>query len=157
VNHDRGMTDDTRPATILAIVPERDGDAVVARASELAQASGARLILWDADAGTRLLEDPLPTQWSADGEEEQFGDRLTVSDLEAAGRAPFARRLADVQGRGIDAWAWLPSSQDADDLRSYAARHGVGTVVVADDSDLRDELRSGDLRVESVTGARASR
>ena len=153
--HDRRMTDSTRPAAVIAVLSEQGSDLVLDRAVELARERGSDLILWDADAGKRLLEDPLPNQWSAHGEEEQFGDRLTVNDLEAAGRAPLARRVADVQSRGVETWAWLPSSQDAEELRAYASRQGARTVVLAGDSDLRADLEAGGLRVEVVTaGAR---
>ncbi|HVL53593.1 MAG TPA: hypothetical protein VM344_04980 [Vitreimonas sp.] len=142
------MTNDAAATTILAIVAEQGGDAVRQRAIELARESGAGVILWDADAGTRLLEDPLPNQWSGHGQEEQFGDRLTINDLEAAGRAPLARQVAEVQSAGVQAWGWLPSDQDADGLRDYARRQGARIVVVAADSDLRDDLDEDGLRVE---------
>jgi hypothetical protein len=151
------MTDQSRDATILAVVHEDEGDGVLARAVELARESGAGVILWDADAGKHLLEDPLPNQWSAHGEEEQFGDRLTVNDLEAAGRAPLARQVAWVEAQGVDAWGWLPSSQDVDDLRAYAAAQHVETVVLGGDRDLGRDLRPTDLRVEVVTAGARSR
>jgi hypothetical protein len=151
------MTDQTRSATVLAVLSEQGSDLVLDRAVELAREAGAGLILWDADAGKRLLEDPLPNQWSAQGEAEQFGDRLTVNDLEAAGRATLARQVADAQSRGVEAWGWLPSTQDAEELRDYAARQGARTIVLAGDSDLRGDLETDGLRVEVVTAEARSR
>ena len=133
--------------TIIAVVPEEGSSAVRRHAIQLARSRGAQLILWDANAGERLLEDPLPTAWSADGEQEQFGDRLTVNDLEAAGRAPLARQVREAQHAGIEAWGWLPSGQGAEELVEYARRQGADTIVVGPDDGL-GELREEGLRVE---------
>lgn len=149
------MTDDNRSTTILAVVSERGDGSVLRRAIELARESGSGLILWDADAGKRLLEDPLPNQWSAHGEEEQFGERLSANDLEAAGRAPLARQVRKAEEAGVRAWGWLPSSQDGDELRGYAARQGVATVVVADDGVLGKGVDTSGLRVEVAAAARS--
>ncbi len=140
-------------ATVLAVVSEHGSDAVRQRAIELAQERGAGLILWDADAGRRLLEDPLPNQWSAHGEEEQFGDRLTVNDLEAAGRGDLARQVAEARAAGVEAWGWLPDDLDVDALRDYAARHGAEAVVLPADSELGDALEGDVFRVETVSVA----
>ncbi len=144
------MTETTESTTILAIVGERSGAPVRRRAIELARESGAGLILWDADAGKRLLEDPLPNQWSAHGEEEQFGERLTVSDLEAAGRAPLARQVAEAEAAGVRAWGWLPADQKAETVRDYATRHGAEIVVVSAEDDMSTDLDGGGIRVEVV-------
>jgi nucleotide-binding universal stress UspA family protein len=141
--------------TILAVVSEDGSDAVQRRAVELARERGAELILWDADAGSGLLESPLPNQWSAHGEEEQFGDRLSISDLEAAGRAPLARQLRQVQESGVTASAWLPEKNDADTLREYAAQQGATVVVIGEDSKLLDKIRGeGSLSLEVVRATR---
>ena len=134
------MTDAAPSSTILAVVSEDGSDAVRRRAVELARERGAELILWDADAGGGLLESPLPNQWSAHGEEEQFGDRLSINDLEAAGRAPLARQLREVQEAGVRASAWLPEKNDAETLREYAAQQGAAVVVIGADSKLLDKL-----------------
>src|SRR5215218_2527925 len=145
---ERPMTESPRPATIVAVVTEDGAEAVRRRAIELARASGASLILWDADAGKRLLEDPLPTDWSAHGEREQFGDRLTVNDLEAAGRASLARQVREAQKAGVEAWGWLPRKADADTLRNYLAAQGADSVVVSADSKVTDDLEGSDVRIE---------
>lgn len=147
------MNDHRRPQTIVAVVNETGSEAVRRRAVELAQEANAHLILWDAEAGERLLEDPLPNQWSADGAEEQFGDRLTISDLEAAGRAPLARQVVAAQAAGVATWAWLPSDQDPDTLRAYLDSQGADVVVVAADSGLAEGLEDEGVRVEAVSPA----
>ena len=141
--------DTSRSAPIVAVVSEEGGERVRRRAIELARESGAPLILWDADAGGRLLEDPLPNQFSAHGEEEQFGDRLTVNDLEAAGRAALARQVREAEAAGVTAWGWLPSDQKPESLRDYAARHGARTVVVEQGAKIGD-FDADELRVEVV-------
>lgn len=138
-------------SVILAVVSEEGSDAVRRRAIELAQERGAGLILYDADAGSRLLEDPLPNQWSGQGEEELFGERLTPNDLEAAGRAPLARQVREAETAGVQAWGWLPSDQKAESLREYAARHGASAVVVGPDTDI-EGVDEGGLQVEVVRG-----
>jgi nucleotide-binding universal stress UspA family protein len=140
------MTDSTttpnRPAarTIVAVVTESGGDRVRDRAVEIARERGAGVILYDADAGSRLLEDPLPNQFSAHGEEEQFGDRLTVNDLEAAGRGPLARQVRAAQEAGVEAWGWLPSDTKADTLREYARQQGADTVLLGDAAKIDGDL-----------------
>ena len=135
------MTNAAPSPTILAVVSEDGSDAVRRRASELAREQGAELILWDADAGSGLLESPLPNQWSAHGEEEQFGDRLSINDLEAAGRAPLARQLRELQEGGVRASAWLPEKNNAETLRDYAAQQGARLVVIGEDSKLLDKIQ----------------
>src|SRR2546423_3876997 len=120
-----------KPSTIIAITAEDDRFAHVRRrAIERARASGATLVLFDVDARPSLLESPLPTNWSGHGEEEQFGDRLSIQDLEAAGRRPIADQVREAQAAGVEAFAWLPDSADPDALREYAARQGAGLVVM---------------------------
>lgn len=136
------MTETREPRTIVAVVGE-DGrfDHVRRRAIERALESRATLILFDFDAGQSLLESPRPTNWSAQGEEEQFGDRLTTADLEALGRAPIADQVRDARALGVDAFGWLPDKADADSLRDYAAGQGAGLVVVpAGEAGLGDDL-----------------
>lgn len=134
---------------IVAVIPEEGGDAVMRRAIELARESDAGVILYHAAAGKHLLDDPLPNQWSAHGEEEQFGDRLTPNDLEAAGRAPLARQVRAARDAGVQAWGWLPTNADAASLRQYAGEQGATTVVVDEGSELGSEIRAvGDIRVE---------
>ena len=136
--------------TILAAVRE-DGSEVVHRtAFERARNDGARLILYDLDASPTPLESPLPTNWSAEGTEDQFGTLLGPNDLEAAGRSGLAEAVRRARDAGVDAGAWLPESDDADDLREYAARVRADVVLVADaDGELVEGL---DLPTEVVRG-----
>ena len=140
----------TPSSAIVAVVSEKGSDEVRRRAIDLAREAGVGVIFWDADAGGRLLEDPLPNQFSADGEEEQFGERLSVNDLEAAGRAPLARQVREAESAGVPAWGWLPSDQKAESLRDYAARQGVRTVVVHRGAEISGDLDGAGVRVEVV-------
>jgi hypothetical protein len=96
---------------------------------------------------TSPLESPLPTDWSGEGEQEQFGDRLAPNDLVAAGREPLAQQVEELRGRGVDAWAWLPDPADAEHLAAYAADQGASLVLVsAADADLIADLRDVSAR-----------
>jgi hypothetical protein len=136
-------------ATIVAVAGEDDRfDHVWRRGVELARERGASLILFDVDAKPSPLEDPLPTGWSADGEEEQYaegereGKPLTISDLEAAGRGPLADRVREARGAGVEAFGWLPDKVGADALGEFAELKHAALVVVPDDDDYRKELRT---------------
>ena len=136
------MTETREPRTIVAVVGE-DGrfDHVRRRAIERARESGATLVLFDVDAGQSVLESPRPTNWSAQGEEEQYSSRLTTGELEALGRGPIADQVRDARALGIDAFGWLPEKADAASLRDYAAQQGAGLVVVpAEEPDLAGDL-----------------
>ena len=88
------------------------------------------------------LESSLPTHWSGDGEEEQFGDRLGPNDLIAAGREPLARQVGELRKMGVDAWGWLPDEADATHLAEYATDQQADLVLVStDDADLIADLR----------------
>ena len=95
-----------------------------------ASAEHATLILYDVDAETSPLESPVPTGWSADGTDEEVGDRLGPEELEAAGRQAIAGPVKEARGRGLDAWGWLPSDAGKDALMEYAARQPSARVLV---------------------------
>jgi len=132
-----------RPAAIVAVTSDDTRHAaVVRRAVAVAQAAGSTVILWDRDAPTSPFESPLPTDWSGDGEQQQFGDRLGPNDLVAAGREPLARQVGELRLRGVDAWGWLPAKSDAESLAAYAADHQADLVLIsANDADLIADLR----------------
>lgn len=136
--------------TIVAVTSDDARHASVRRrAVELARAASSTVILWARDADISPLEAPLPTDWSGDGEQEQFGDRLGPNDLEAAGRGALARQIGELRDAGIDAWGWLPETADADHLAEYARQQGAGLIIVsAHDADLVDGIEGP--RVESV-------
>jgi hypothetical protein len=152
-----------RPAAIVVVTSEDDRHAaVIRRAAAVAGTAGSTVILWDRDSASPF-ESPLPTDWSGDGEQEQFGDRLDPNDLIAAGREPLARRVRELRAAGLDAWAWLPSSAEARDLARYAGdQHADLIFVSAEDDDLAADLReiaehdessaARRLRVETVPG-----
>jgi hypothetical protein len=128
--------------TIVAVTSaEPAHDAVRRRAARLARDGGSTLILWARDAAPSPLEAPLPTEWSGEGEEEQFGDRLGPKDLVAAGREPLADQVGALRRDGIDAWAWLPEEPDAEHLAQYAADQAADLVLVsAKDEDFLADL-----------------
>ena len=132
-----------RPAAIVAVTRDDDRHrAVLKRASAVARDAGSAVILWDRGAAVSPLESPLPTDWSGDGEQQQFGDRLGPNDLVAAGREPLARQVGELRDAGIDAWGWLPSRTEAEDLARYAAdQHADLVLVSSDDADLIADLR----------------
>jgi hypothetical protein len=135
--------------TIVAIAGE-DGrfDHVWQRGVELARERGASLVLFDVDAKPSPLEDPLPTAWSADGEEEQYAERekegkpLTVGDLEAVGRGPIADRVRAATAAGVQAFGWLPDEEGAGELGEFAAREHAELVVVPDDPEYRSGIQT---------------
>src|SRR3982750_1664692 len=121
----------SNPSTIIAIAAEDDRYAHVRRrAIERAKATSATLVLYDDDARPSPLESPLPTNWSGHGEAEQFGDRLSMQDLEAAGRRPIADPGREAHAAGVEAFGWLPESSGPDALRDYAARQQADLVLV---------------------------
>lgn len=118
------------PLIVAAVREGTAGAATRHAAVERARREGAGLVLYDLDATPSPLESPLPTNWSADGAEEQFGDRLGPSDLEAAGRGDLARDVRAVRALGVTAWAWLPESDDPGELVAYAVRCRASAIVV---------------------------
>jgi hypothetical protein len=119
--------------TVIAVTGEDDRFEPVRRAGvDRASAEHATLILYDIDAETSPLESPLPTEWSADGTDEEVGDRLGPEELEAAGREAIARQVREARGRGLDAWGWLPRDGGKDALMEYAARQPSAHVLVPD-------------------------
>jgi hypothetical protein len=150
-----------RPSTIVAVTSAAGRhDAVRARAASLARDANSTVILWARDADVSPLESPLPTGWSGDGEQEQFGDRLGPEDLTVAGRQPLARQVAELRGEGIDAWGWLPEKAEAAELAEYAAGHGAQLVLLSSaDEDLLSDLdaartRGSDRDREGTAGPR---
>lgn len=127
--------------TVIAVTGEDDRFARVRTAAvKRAKAEHASLILYDIDAVGSALESPLPTQWSAEGTEEQVADRLGPEELEAAGREPIARQVEEARRQGVDAWGWLPADKGREALVEYAAREPGAHIMVPDaDPDLELE------------------
>jgi len=128
--------------TVIAVTGEDDRYEPIRRAAiDRALADHATLILYDMDAATSALESPVPTGWSAEGTEEDVGDRLGPEELEAAGREAIARQVEDARARGLDAWGWLPSDTGREALLEYASREPAARVFAPEgdpDLDLAD-------------------
>lgn len=143
--------DDVR--TVIAVTGEDDRFKLVREAAmRRAKRDRATLILYDLDAVESPLESPLPTGWSAEGTEEEVGDRLGPEELEAAGREAIARQVLAARQRGLDAWGWLPSDKGRDALLEYAGRQPAAHIVVPEGDP---DLELGDLpEAEVVPTAR---
>jgi hypothetical protein len=129
--------------TVIAVTGEDDRFAPVRKAAvERALEQHATLILYDIDAVESPLESPLPTGWSAEGTEEEVGDRLGPEELGAAGREEISRQVVDARRQGVDAWGWLPSDKGRDALVEYAARQPAALVIAPKD---HPDLDLGDL------------
>jgi len=131
------------PATIIAVT---SSDArhvpVLGRAAAVARQRSARVILFDLDADLGPLESPLPTAWSADGEQEQIGDSLDAADLDAAGQPRLAKQVRSLEEAGVEARGWLPPTADAGALAGYAARQGAELVILStEDTELIGDLQ----------------
>jgi hypothetical protein len=124
--------------TVIAVTGEDDRYEPVRRAGiERARTEQAILILYDIDADSGPLESPLPTGWSADGTDDQVGDRLGPEELRAAGREAIARQVTEARSGGLDAWGWLPTDKGKDALLEYAGRQtGARILVPEGDPDL---------------------
>jgi len=136
----------TPQPTIVAVTSDDPRHVpVLGRAAAAARQRNARVILFDLDADLGPFESPLPTGWSGDGEEDQFGSRLDAADLEAAGQPRLAERVRALEDAGIDARGWLPPKADAGALAEYAAQQGAELVIVSTgDTDLIAVFTSGD-------------
>ena len=134
----------TSPTCIIAYIGEGERHAAVEQAAiEAAEAAQARLILYDADSAS-LFGEPLPSNWSGEGADEVFSNRLSPEELEAAGRHEMAERVQRARSRGIDAHGWLPKSRGAEAFEAYAAEQDADLLVVPSDLDapgLIDRLR----------------
>lgn len=124
--------------TVIAVTGEDDRFGPIRRAAvERALAEHATLILYDIDAVESPLESPVPTKWSAEGTDEDVGDRLGPEELEAAGRQAIARQVEEARSKGLDAWGWLPSDAGRDALVDYAAGEPAAQIFApSDDPDL---------------------
>src|SRR5262245_9377817 len=140
---------DEEPLTVIAVTAEDDRHAATRReAIDRAKAAHATLILYDLDAGRSALESPLPTEWDAEGEEEAVGDRLGPEELDASGRGTIADQVRGARADGLDAWGWLPASDDRETLVTYALQQPSPLVVVPEDET---ELAGIDLAHAIVT------
>ena len=127
--------------TVIAVTGEDDRfEPVLLAAVDRARSEHATLILYDLDAAESALESPLPTEWSAEGTEDEVGDRLGPDELDAAGRATIATQVREARADGVDAWGWLPNDADRKELLAYASRQpGAHLILPKGDEALRLE------------------
>ena len=128
----------TEIRTVIAVTGEDDRFGPVRRAAvDRARFEHATLVLYDLDASESPLESPLPTEWSAEGTEDEVGDRLGPEELDAAGRAAIAEQVREARADGVDAWGWLPNKADREELIAYASRQpGAHVMVPSGDAEL---------------------
>ncbi len=129
-----------RAGCVVGVTGEDDRFAYARRAAmRLARGEELPLILYDLDSAS-LLNEPLPSGWSAEGAGAQFGDRLTADDLRRLGRAPLAEQVDEARDAGIEAYGWLPTSHGPDPLAEYAAQQGARHIVMSAEHEQVDPL-----------------
>ena len=126
---------------VVAYATEEDQYPEVRHAAEVhARAHGCTLILYVADVGS-LLWEPMPNQLDSEGEEEQFGDRLSPEDLDFLGRSAIAGQVREGEREGVMASAWLPKDKGIEGLAEYATAQGAHILFVPESLASIDELR----------------
>ncbi len=138
------------PSLIVAQVGEDGAHDEVRRAAvELAEQAHASLVLYDADADS-LLAEPMPSNWSADGADDEFDDLLSPDDLDVLGRPELSDMVAQARERGLDAHGWLAGGRGIHSITDYAERISADLVVVPDEALAGGPL---DLDAEDVLDA----
>ena len=128
--------------TVVAYATEEDQYPEVRHAAEVhAKVHGCTLILYAADVGS-LLWEPMPNQLDSEGEEEQFGDRLSPEDLDFLGRSAIAGQVREGEREGVMASAWLPKDKGIDTLAEYASTQGAHILFVPESLASIDGLRT---------------
>lgn len=132
------------PSLIVAEVGEGGARDEVRRAAVgLAERVHARLVLYDADADS-LLADPMPSNWSAEGAEDEFGDLLSPDDLEVLGRPELRAMVAEARERGVEAHGWLAGGRGIDSIEDYAERIAADLILVPADEAGRGPIADGE-------------
>jgi hypothetical protein len=132
------MTGEQGP--VIAYTTEDDQHAQVRLAAvQHAREHGCVVILYAADAASAFSE-PLPNQWASEGEDRQFGDRLTISDLEFLGREPLATQVREATAGGVEAFGWLPKDHGPGALADYARSQAAHRIFVPEALESIDEL-----------------
>ena len=99
--------------TIVAYTDEEGRHDYVRRAAlEAARREGARLILYPLEMFSPLAN-PLPNEWSSERERSEFGDPLSVSDLELLGREWLAAQVLEATRSGVQAMVDYARDHDA--------------------------------------------
>jgi len=122
------------PAQVSGVVSwTRDDDThreVRELANEIARDHRVPLTLYALDAYTPLA-DPLPNDtWSAEGAQSEFGDPLSVDDLERLGREQLAGQVLAASRSGVEAGAWIPAKGGVETMVAYALDHGANVVLL---------------------------
>ncbi len=145
--------------SIVVIAGEDDRyQGALQRATDLAAKRGEPLILYDWDAPS-LLSEPMPTQWSSEGWDRQFPERLDPDQLDELGRGSIATQVREARASGVDAFGWLPSDHGPGGLAEYATGQSASIVVVPRDlTELHgvDALINGTARPVEELEARVS-
>ena len=89
-----------------------------------------------------MWSEPMPNQWSSDGEGDRFGSRLGPDDLDRLGRSDVASQVSAGRASGIPTFAWLPKDHGAGALAEYAREQGADVIFVPDKLEWIDELSS---------------
>ena len=122
------------------------------RAAAQAHAAEHRcvVILYVADVASAFSE-PLPNQWDAEGEPDQFGDRLDADDLDVLGRGSVARQVREATAAGVKVAAWLPKDHGPGALADYAIVQHSHLIFVPDELVGVDRLSSALSAASSTT------
>ena len=116
--------------TIVAYTDEEGRHDYVRRAAlEAARREGARLILYPLEMFSPLAN-PLPNEWSSERERSEFGDPLSVSDLELLGREWLAAQVLEATRSGVEAGAGLPEEAGVQAMVDYARDHDASAVLL---------------------------
>ena len=116
--------------TIVAYTDEEGRHDYVRRAAlEAARRDGARLILYPLEMFSPL-SNPLPNEWSSERERSEFGDPLSVSDLELLGREWLAAQVLEATQSGVEAGAGLPEEAGVQAMVDYARNHDAAAVLL---------------------------
>lgn len=132
-------------------------DASVAKALELAQGEGAKVILYDVTAPGSAFSTPRPNEWAGEGAKEEFDRPLDPVMLERLGRHTLALQVQGARQQGIDAYGWLPEDFGGDALAAYAAQQQASLVLLPVDLDAPEitdffsfEGKAAGVKVERV-------
>jgi hypothetical protein len=130
--HPSPAVDALRGAEAIVVYTNEKGehDYVRRAALEAAQRDGLRLILYPLES-YEPLSNPLPDEtWSGEGAREQYGDPLSVADLEMLGQEWLAAQVVEATRAGIDAGATLPRDPGVEPMVDYARSHGARAVLL---------------------------
>lgn len=125
------VADVLRDAAVIVTYTDEQGrhDEVRTAALDAARRAGAQLILYPLELYSPL-SNPLPTEWSAEGDRASYGDPLSVEDLELLGQEWLAAQVLDATRSGVDAGAGLPESRGVGAMVEYAREHRAAAVLL---------------------------